>query len=88
MISVLGWIVAAYLLGALVIAITATDWKRDEIALLAIWLVSLPVAQIANRWRRNRTTCRICRLRWHDRATMIKHVAVTHTPTDEVTKHG
>lgn len=73
----IGWIVAAWLAGALllVMADAGSRWHADEVAALALWPLSVPVAWTVRRWVRWRGTCRIC---WNyygrRRDALLRHV--------------
>ena len=51
-----GWIVAAWLAGALVVVLSETkgehaDWRVNYYALLALWPIAVPYAVVVSRWR-------------------------------------
>lgn len=76
--SAMGWIVAAYLFGAVMLLLFDDRLSWDELLGLAAWPVAVPVALVWRAWRRWRTRCRTCGRRYHDRAMMLRHVAREH----------
>lgn len=75
--SELGWVLFGWAFGALLLVAAdygqTSRWRKDEIFGLALWPVVVPVGLAWTRWRRRRTTCRVCGLRWADRETLLRH---------------
>lgn len=72
----IGWIVAAYLGGALLVVL-ATDrrnWHADDVFALMVWPLLLPFAFFARRWRKWRYTCRDCGRFYGDRVHLDLHL--------------
>lgn len=73
-----GWIVAAYLACMVGILLTHDRLSRGELLALAAWPVMVPVSYALLAWRRWRTRCRRCGLRWVDHAALLRHIAREH----------
>ena len=71
----LGWIVAAYLAGALaLVMIDSGRWRGEELLALIAWPVMLPIAFTTRRWRHWRYTCRDCGGYYGDREHYDLHL--------------
>lgn len=71
----IGWVVAAYLAGALALVMVDADgrWHADELAMLAGWPLTMPAGWLWMRWRRRRSTCRVCGRYYGTRERLERH---------------
>ncbi len=76
----IGWIVAAWLAGMVVLLVLETKLARDEWLALFMWPVSIPfVATPIRLWLRWRTRCGRCGKRWGDHEALVRHIARDHS---------
>ena len=62
-----------WLAGMVALLLVEAQPHAGEFAALLAWPITFPLSMTLRAFRRWRTTCRACRLRWSDHDALLRH---------------